>query len=108
MEAAHRGRGQAVIIQFGVAAAGQEISTRPCQQVTGSVLKWIAFGGYKSRLRVGINTYIAALHTVYSVVTTATVAVVAATHSADRLASDNITVTEQCMLMLFPMIPGLG
>ena len=35
------------------AAAGQEISTRPFQLVTGRQWKGTAFGGYKSRLQVG-------------------------------------------------------
>lgn len=45
LESAHRGWGQSVII--GVAGAGQEISTRPFQLVTGR--KWLgsAFGGVK-------------------------------------------------------------
>src|SRR3546814_10084064 len=45
LECAHRGWGQSVII--GVAGAGQEISTRPFQLVTGR--KWLgtAFGGVK-------------------------------------------------------------
>ena len=34
---------------IGVAAAGQEISTRPFQLVTGRVWKGSAFGGWKSR-----------------------------------------------------------
>lgn len=50
LESAHRGWGQSVII--GVAAAGQEISTRPFQLVTGRVWKGTAFGGYKSRVQV--------------------------------------------------------
>ncbi|GBF98713.1 alcohol dehydrogenase class-3 [Raphidocelis subcapitata] len=50
LEAAHRGWGQSVVI--GVAAAGQEISTRPFQLVTGRQWKGTAFGGYKSRLQV--------------------------------------------------------
>ena len=47
LEYAHRGWGQSVII--GVAAAGQEISTRPFQLVTGR--RWLgsAFGGVKGR-----------------------------------------------------------
>lgn len=47
LECAHRGWGQSVII--GVAGAGQEISTRPFQLVTGR--KWLgsAFGGVKWR-----------------------------------------------------------
>jgi S-(hydroxymethyl)glutathione dehydrogenase/alcohol dehydrogenase len=47
LECAHRGWGQSVVI--GVAGAGQEISTRPFQLVTGR--RWIgtAFGGVKGR-----------------------------------------------------------
>lgn len=51
LECAHRGWGQSVVI--GVAAAGQEISTRPFQLVTGRQWKGTAFGGYKSRVQVG-------------------------------------------------------
>lgn len=47
LEACHKGWGQSVII--GVAGAGQEISTRPFQLVTGRVWKGCAFGGWKSR-----------------------------------------------------------
>jgi S-(hydroxymethyl)glutathione dehydrogenase/alcohol dehydrogenase len=47
LEACHKGWGQSVII--GVAAAGQEISTRPFQLVTGRTWKGTAFGGWKSR-----------------------------------------------------------
>lgn len=47
LEACHKGWGVSVII--GVAAAGEEISTRPFQLVTGRVWKGTAFGGYKSR-----------------------------------------------------------
>jgi len=50
LEATHIGWGQSVIV--GVAAAGQEISTRPFQLVTGRVWKGTAFGGYKSRSQV--------------------------------------------------------
>ena len=50
LESAHRGWGTSVVI--GVAAAGQEISTRPFQLVTGRTWKGTAFGGYKSRLQV--------------------------------------------------------
>lgn len=46
LEACHKGWGQSVIL--GVAAAGQEISTRPFQLVTGRVWKGCAFGGWKS------------------------------------------------------------
>ena len=50
LEAAHRGWGTSCVI--GVAAAGQEISTRPFQLVTGR--RWVgtAFGGFKSRTEV--------------------------------------------------------
>ena len=43
LEAAHKGWGVSCII--GVAAAGQEISTRPFQLVTGRTWKGSAFGG---------------------------------------------------------------
>lgn len=43
LEACHKGWGTSVII--GVAAAGQEISTRPFQLVTGRTWKGTAFGG---------------------------------------------------------------
>ncbi|CAL8073266.1 unnamed protein product [Calicophoron daubneyi] len=47
LEACHKGWGVSTII--GVAAAGQEISTRPFQLVTGRTWKGSAFGGWKSR-----------------------------------------------------------
>jgi S-(hydroxymethyl)glutathione dehydrogenase/alcohol dehydrogenase len=47
LESAHRGWGQSIII--GVAGAGQEISTRPFQLVTGRTWKGTAFGGVKGR-----------------------------------------------------------
>lgn len=47
LECCHKGWGESVII--GVAAAGQEISTRPFQLVTGRVWKGSAFGGVKGR-----------------------------------------------------------
>jgi len=50
LECAHRGWGQSVVI--GVAAAGQEIRTRPFQLVTGRQWKGTAFGGWKSRVQV--------------------------------------------------------
>lgn len=50
LEACHIGWGQSIII--GVAGAGQEISTRPFQLVTGRQWKGTAFGGYKSRSQV--------------------------------------------------------
>lgn len=46
LESCHKGWGTSVII--GVAAAGQEISTRPFQLVTGRTWKGTAFGGWKS------------------------------------------------------------
>lgn len=47
LECCHKGWGQSVII--GVAGAGQEISTRPFQLVTGRVWKGTAFGGVRGR-----------------------------------------------------------
>lgn len=47
LECCHKGWGQSIII--GVAASGQEISTRPFQLVTGRVWKGSAFGGVKGR-----------------------------------------------------------
>lgn len=46
LESAAKGWGVSVIV--GVAAAGQEISTRPFQLVTGRTWKGTAFGGWKS------------------------------------------------------------
>jgi len=50
LECCHKGWGQSVII--GVAAAGEEISTRPFQLVTGRVWKGSAFGGARGRTDV--------------------------------------------------------
>ncbi|KAF8418968.1 putative glutathione-dependent formaldehyde dehydrogenase [Tirmania nivea] len=50
LEACHKGWGQSIII--GVAAAGEEISTRPFQLVTGRVWKGSAFGGVKGRTQL--------------------------------------------------------
>lgn len=50
LECAHRGWGQSVII--GVAGAGQEISTRPFQLVTGRRWLGTAFGGVKGRTQL--------------------------------------------------------
>lgn len=50
LECCHKGWGTSVII--GVAGAGQEISTRPFQLVTGRVWKGTAFGGAKGRTDV--------------------------------------------------------
>src|SRR6202012_1932557 len=46
----HRGWGESIII--GVAGAGQEISTRPFQLVTGRVWRGTAFGGARGRTDV--------------------------------------------------------
>ena len=50
LECSHKGWGQSVII--GVAGAGEEISTRPFQLVTGRTWKGTAFGGAKGRTDV--------------------------------------------------------
>lgn len=47
LECAHKGWGESIII--GVAGAGEEISTRPFQLVTGRVWRGTAFGGIKGR-----------------------------------------------------------
>jgi S-(hydroxymethyl)glutathione dehydrogenase/alcohol dehydrogenase len=50
LECCHKGWGKSVII--GVAAAGQEIATRPFQLVTGRVWMGSAFGGARGRTDV--------------------------------------------------------
>ena len=50
LECAHKGWGKSTII--GVAGAGQEISTRPFQLVTGRVWQGSAFGGARGRTDV--------------------------------------------------------
>lgn len=50
LECCHKGWGTSVIV--GVAGAGQEISTRPFQLVTGRVWKGTAFGGARGRTDV--------------------------------------------------------
>ena len=50
LECCHKGWGESIII--GVAGAGQEISTRPFQLVTGRVWRGTAFGGAKGRTDV--------------------------------------------------------
>ena len=50
LECCHKGWGESIII--GVAAAGQEIATRPFQLVTGRVWRGTAFGGAKGRTDV--------------------------------------------------------
>ncbi len=57
LECCHKGWGESVII--GVAGAGQEISTRPFQLVTGRVWRGTAFGGCKGRSQLPgmVNQY---------------------------------------------------
>lgn len=50
LECCHKGWGESTII--GVAGAGQEISTRPFQLVTGRVWRGTAFGGARGRTDV--------------------------------------------------------
>jgi S-(hydroxymethyl)glutathione dehydrogenase / alcohol dehydrogenase len=50
LECCHRGWGTSIIV--GVAGAGQEISTRPFQLVTGRTWKGTAFGGARGRTDV--------------------------------------------------------
>ncbi|MSP38678.1 MAG: S-(hydroxymethyl)glutathione dehydrogenase/class III alcohol dehydrogenase [Deltaproteobacteria bacterium] len=50
LECCHKGWGEAIVI--GVAAAGEEISTRPFQLVTGRVWRGTAFGGVKGRTQL--------------------------------------------------------
>jgi S-(hydroxymethyl)glutathione dehydrogenase/alcohol dehydrogenase len=59
LECCHKGWGESVII--GVAGAGQEISTRPFQLVTGRVWRGSAFGGVKGRSELPdiVNQYMA-------------------------------------------------
>jgi S-(hydroxymethyl)glutathione dehydrogenase/alcohol dehydrogenase len=54
LECCHKGWGESVII--GVAGAGQEITTRPFQLVTGRVWRGTAFGGVKGRSQ--LPTYV--------------------------------------------------
>ncbi|MCP4323209.1 MAG: S-(hydroxymethyl)glutathione dehydrogenase/class III alcohol dehydrogenase [Psychromonas sp.] len=59
LECCHKGWGESVVI--GVAGAGQEISTRPFQLVTGRVWRGTAFGGVKGRSELPeiVNRYMA-------------------------------------------------
>ena len=50
LECCHKGWGQSIVI--GVAAAGEEIRTRPFQLVTGRIWKGSAFGGARGRTDV--------------------------------------------------------
>jgi len=58
LECCHKGWGVSTII--GVAAAGQEIATRPFQLVTGRVWKGSAFGGVRGRTELPgiVNKYL--------------------------------------------------
>jgi len=58
LECCHKGWGESVII--GVAGAGEEISTRPFQLVTGRVWRGTAFGGGKGRTELPeyVNRYL--------------------------------------------------
>ncbi len=58
LECCHKGWGESVII--GVAGAGQEISTRPFQLVTGRVWRGTAFGGVRGRTELPgyVNKYL--------------------------------------------------
>ena len=60
LECCHKGWGESTII--GVAGAGQEISTRPFQLVTGRVWRGSAFGGVKGRSQLPgyVDRYLAA------------------------------------------------
>ena len=59
LECCHKGWGESIII--GVAGAGQEISTRPFQLVTGRVWRGSAFGGVKGRTQLPgfVDRYVA-------------------------------------------------
>ena len=59
LECCHKGWGESIVI--GVAGAGQEISTRPFQLVTGRVWRGSAFGGVKGRTELPeyVNRYMA-------------------------------------------------
>ncbi len=59
LESCHKGWGESTII--GVAGAGQEISTRPFQLVTGRVWRGSAFGGVKGRTE--LPSYVAKAQT---------------------------------------------
>merc|ERR1711939_74284 len=69
LEACHKGWGVSTII--GVAAAGQEISTRPFQLVTGRKWQGSAFGGVKGRTELPglVDDYLAGKLTVDDYVT---------------------------------------
>ena len=61
LECCHEGWGESTII--GVAGAGEEISSRPFQLVTGRVWRGSAFGGVKGRTELSgiVDNYMEAL-----------------------------------------------
>ena len=69
LECCHKGWGESIII--GVAGAGEEISTRPFQLVTGRVWKGSAFGGVKGRTELPgyLERYMAVKNELDSLVT---------------------------------------
>jgi len=69
LECCHKGWGESTII--GVAGAGQEISTRPFQLVTGRVWRGTAFGGVKGRSELPgyVDQYLAGKIKIDSMVT---------------------------------------
>ena len=69
LECCHKGWGESIII--GVAGAGQEISTRPFQLVTGRTWRGTAFGGVKGRTELPgyVDKYLAGQINIDSMVT---------------------------------------
>jgi S-(hydroxymethyl)glutathione dehydrogenase/alcohol dehydrogenase len=69
LECCHKGWGESTII--GVAGAGQELSTRPFQLVTGRVWRGSAFGGVKGRSQLPgmVDQYMAGEINVDSMIT---------------------------------------
>ena len=69
LECCHKGWGESVIV--GVAGAGQEITTRPFQLVTGRVWRGTAFGGVKGRTELPdyVEKYMAGTIQIDSMVT---------------------------------------
>jgi len=69
LEACHKGWGVSTVI--GVAAAGQEISTRPFQLVTGRTWRGTAFGGVKGRTEIPglVEDYLKGTMKIYEYVT---------------------------------------
>lgn len=69
LECCHKGWGESIIV--GVAGAGQEISTRPFQLVTGRVWRGTAFGGVRGRSELPgiVDKYVAGAIDVDSFIT---------------------------------------